>query len=84
MVLVGTAVLANRRVAARNRDEVVVLPGPPLWQLLFEELAHEFEMRWKRVTHRACRLGKAMAAAIPFRYRTTDQQRGRKCLPTTT
>ncbi len=84
MVLLGTAVLANRRAAARNRDEIVLLPGPPLWQLVLEELAHAFAMRWKRVTQRAGRLGKAIAAVIPKLSRTTDQQRGKACLPTTT
>ncbi len=49
MLLERSAVLAIRRVAGKNREEVVALPGPPRWQLEIEQLGSWLRSHWKRL-----------------------------------
>ena len=39
MLIYSTAILAAARVAGKNRSQVVIIQGPPLWRLLLAEVA---------------------------------------------
>ncbi len=52
MLIYSTAILAAGRVAGKNRSQVVIIQGPPLWRLLLAEVADGLAIPFKRVSRR--------------------------------
>lgn len=50
MLIYSTAILAAGRVAGKNRGQVVILQGPPLWRLLLAEVADGLAIPFKWVS----------------------------------